>query len=103
MDKIYSYDTSSEALADLAKRGFTKNFNIQIDCIACKEIDLKLHPGDFEIVEMYRFEGNSDPEDEEVVYAIESKDGVKGVFFSAYGIYGDELSNELIRKLKIER
>ncbi len=103
MSRNHSYDTLSEALNDLAKRGFTKNFNIQSDCIECKEIELKLHPDDFEIVEVYRFEGNSNPGDEEVVYAIESKGRVKGVFVTAYGIYSDELSNELIQKLKIER
>ncbi|MBZ0203562.1 MAG: phosphoribosylpyrophosphate synthetase [Ignavibacteria bacterium] len=103
MTTNYSYDTLSEALNGLAKRGFTKNFNIQSDCIECKDIELKLHPDDFEILEIYRFEGDSNPGDEEVVYAIESKGGVKGVFVTAFGIYSDELSNELVQKLKIER
>lgn len=103
MSKTFSYDTVTQALHDLAKRGFTNNFNIQRDNVACKDIDLKLRPDDFEIVEIYRFEGDSNPGDEEVVYAIESKDGTKGVFVAAYGIYADEMFNELIQKLKIER
>jgi hypothetical protein len=99
----YSYETVTEALNDLAKRGFTNNFNIQCDNVECKELSLLLKPEDFEIVEYYRFEGNSNPADQEIVYAIESKNGVKGVLVNAFGIYGDEVSDKILKKLKIER
>lgn len=99
----YSYDTLSEAVNDLMKRGYTHNFNIICDAIECRDISLKLSPGDFEITEFYRFEGESDPGDEEIVYAIESAGGVKGILVNAYGVYADELSEELVEKLKIER
>jgi hypothetical protein len=62
-----------------------------------------LSPEDFEIVEFYRFEGDSNPGDEETVYAIQSKDGVKGVLVNAFGIYSDGLTDEILQKLKIER
>ena len=99
----YSYDTLSEAVNDLVNRGYTHNFNIACDAIECKDISLKLTPGDFEITEFYRFEGESDPGDEEIVYAIESAQGAKGILVNAYGVYSDELSEELVKKLKIER
>jgi hypothetical protein len=97
---MHSYETVTEALSDLSKRGFTKSFNIKSDAIECSGINILLHPDDFEVVEVYRFEGNSNPDDEEVVYAIESKDGVKGVMVNAFGTYADEISAELIKKLK---
>jgi len=96
-----SYDTLSEALSDLEKRGYTHNFNLECDCIDCKSIELKLNPDDFEITEYYRFEGESDPDDSEIVYAITSKDGVKGTLVNGYGIYSDDISDELLSKLKI--
>jgi hypothetical protein len=99
----HSYETLSEALNDLAKRGYTNNFNVQCDNIECKELELFLKPDDFEIVEFYRFEGESDPGDEEVVYAIESKNGVKGVLVNAFGIYSDNVSDEILKKLRIDR
>jgi len=53
---------------------------------------------------VYRFEGNSDPDDQDVVYAIESKDGaIKGVVSSAYGLYADDASAEMISKLSIHK
>ena len=96
-----SYDTLSEALSDLEKRGYTHNFNLECDCIVCKSIELKLNPDDFEITEYYRFEGESEPDDSEIVYAITSKDGVKGTLVNGYGIYSDDISDELLSKLKI--
>src|SRR4030095_12302552 len=98
-----SYETLSEALSDLAKRGYTNNFNLQCDTVDCKDIELKLRPEDFEIVEFYRFEGESNPGDEEIVYAISSKDGIKGTLVNAFGVYSDEISDEILKKLKIER
>jgi hypothetical protein len=93
----------TEALADLSKRGYTNNFNVQCDSVECKDLSLILRPEDFEVVEFYRFEGDSNPGDEEIVYAIESKNGVKGVLVNAFGIYSDAFSDEIMQKLNIER
>lgn len=101
MKKEYSYDTLSEALNDLIKRGYVNDFNINCDSIQCKNLDLMLKPDDFEIKEFYRFEGDSNPDDEEIIYAIESKEGIKGTLVNAFGIYGETVSSEIIKKLTI--
>src|SRR5258705_6468847 len=96
---MYSYDTITDAVSGLRERGYTKDFNLEENCIICHEE--KFHPEDFEIVEVYRYEGNSDPADEAVVYAIESKNGDKGILVSGYGISADEMSAEMAKKLSI--
>jgi len=96
---MYSYDTVTDAVKGLKQRGYTKDFNLEENCIVCHEE--KFHPEDFEIVEVYRFEGDSDPADEAVVYAIESKNGDKGILVSGYGISADEMSSEMAKKLTI--
>ncbi|POY34851.1 phosphoribosylpyrophosphate synthetase [Solitalea longa] len=98
---MYTYDTLIEALDGLKERGYTLNFNLKKDHLACEEHDLFWHPEHFEIVEVYRFEGMTDPDEQAAVYAIQSDDGQKGVFVSAYGIYGDPMSEELLKKLTI--
>ena len=99
-----SYDTVSTALNSLKERGFTKDFNIAFDKVICKETNECLNPNEFEITEVYRFEGNSNPSDEAIVYAIVSKDGsMKGVAVNAYGMYSDAMSDEIIKKLSIHR
>ncbi|GAC1451019.1 MAG: hypothetical protein NVSMB7_13490 [Chitinophagaceae bacterium] len=97
---MYSYDTLSEAVNGLKQRGYTIDFNIDADVLVCKKTPVSLSPDEFEIAEMYRFEGNTDPADEAVVYAIESKHGDKGILVNAYGPDADAASNELVMKLK---
>jgi hypothetical protein len=96
---MYTYDTVTEAVKGLKERGYIKDFNLTENCIVCHKD--KFHPEDFEIVEVYRFEGNSDPADEAIVYAIESNKGDRGVLVSGYGISGDEISDEMAKKLSI--
>lgn len=100
---MYSYETVSESLTDLKKRGFATDFNLAFDNVKCAESGVCLSPSQFEIVEFYRFEGNTDPGDEAVVYAIASKDNsMKGVLVSAYGMYSEQVSNEMIKKLSMQ-
>lgn len=98
---MISYDTLSEAVNELKKRGFNLDFNLQENCIVCHED--KFDVSDFEITEVYRFEGNTDPSDEAVVYAIQSADGKKGVLVNGYGISADMMSSEMAKKLSINR
>jgi hypothetical protein len=99
-----NYDTVTGALTGLKAKGYTMDFNIAFDKIICLENDFCLNPHEFEITEVYRFEGDTDPGDEEVVYAVESKDGtMKGVITSAYGMYADAISTDMIKKLAIHR
>ncbi|MCC6865942.1 MAG: phosphoribosylpyrophosphate synthetase [Ignavibacteria bacterium] len=98
-----NYDTLSEAINDLRKRGYVNDFNLKCDSIECNNLKLKLSPYDFEITEFYRFEGNSNPDDEEIIYAITSNKGEKGIIVDAYGIYSNQITNELLQKLKVKR
>jgi hypothetical protein len=99
-----SYDTVTEAVNDLKARGFNINFNLAFDKLICLEDNLCLNPNEFEIVEVHRFEGATDPADEDVVYAVESKDEkIKGVVTSAFGLYADPVSNEMIQKLSMHK
>lgn len=97
-----SYDTVVGAINGLRERGYTINFNLAFDNLICSENKTCLNPNEFQIVEVHRFEGNSNPADEDVVYAVESNDGhIKGVLTSAFGLYADAASAEMIAKLSI--
>ncbi|MFT3933692.1 MAG: phosphoribosylpyrophosphate synthetase [Chitinophagaceae bacterium] len=97
---MYTYDTLSEAVNDLKLRGYNIDFNIVADRLVNHHKTLSLSPEEFEIAEIYRFEGDTDPADEAVVYAIESKHMLKGIVVNGYGPGSDAASNELIKKLK---
>ena len=98
------YDTVTEALKDLKAVGYTVDFNIAFDKIICSDNKICLNPHEFEIVEVHRFEGDTNPSDEDVVYAIESKDGkVKGTMSSAYGMYAETVSTDMLKKLSMHK
>lgn len=96
------YTTLVDALDDLRRRGFTEDFDLQPTCLECARLQLQLHPDDFEIAEVYRFEGATNPDDSSVLYAIEGKDGMKGVLVDAYGVYADPVSTQLLAKLQVK-
>ena len=98
---MYTYDTVSQAIAGLKQRGFSVDFNLEENCLVCNQgrFDVK----DFEIVEFYRFEGDSDPSDEAVIYGIQSLNGMKGVLVSGYGISAEGMSAEMAKKLSMHK
>lgn len=98
---MHHYETLVQAIQDLKERGYTEDFNLKFDCLECGSDSHPLKPEEFEIDEVYRFEGASDPADSSVLYAISSeRHGRKGILVSAYGAYTDPVSAEMIRKLQ---
>ena len=92
-------DSLSTTLNTLKQEGYTEDFNLHPDCIECN--GLKLNSGEFVIDKVFRFEGESDPSDEAVLYAISSKDHtISGTLVNGYGIYSDAVTDEMIRALK---
>ncbi len=96
-----SYGTLSETINGLKKEGYTLDFNISQECLVCHNPNMTLSPDDFEIDKVYRFEGESNPDDQSILYAISSpKFNVKGVLVNGYGISSVEISDVLISKLR---
>ncbi len=100
--KMKNYDTLSEAINDLISNGYTYDFNLHQDCIKCDSISIEIHPEDFEVDEFYRFEGMSSTDDNSILYAISSKNGIKGLLVDAYGVYSENLNEKMIQKLKMK-
>jgi hypothetical protein len=101
-EDINEPDTLLATLEALKKKGFTYDFNLTAHALEAHQEDgvpIKLSPDDFTIVEVFRFEGMSNPSDGSILYAIESNDGINGTLVSSYGVYADSMSNEMIKKL----
>lgn len=97
-----SFGTLSETINGLIKLGYNHDFNVKEECLVCHEYNVTLSPIDFQIDKVYRFEGESNPEDQSILYAISSdKFNVKGILVNGYGISSDEATSKLIEKLQI--
>lgn len=97
MERKTQYGTVLEALEAFRKQGYTTDFNLEENCIVCNNARFKAD--EFEIADLYRYEGASDPSEEATVYAIESASGIKGVLVTGYGVYSETQSDEILKKL----
>ena len=97
MKQQFHYATVTEAIKQLRAKGFTLDLNLKQNKFMTGE---QSYPADeFEIVDLYRYEGASDPGDEATVYALTSKSGLKGIFVSGYGVSADEEAEEVLKQL----
>ena len=99
-----TYDTLPEAVNDLQARGYTDEVTLADNHVLCNGRNTTLHPDDFHIDEFHRFEGESNPSDESIVYAISSdRYAVKGVLVNAFGPEASVLTQEMVAKLATHR
>lgn len=95
-----SYESLLDALDDLKANGYVEDFALEPVCLYCGGLDLRFSPEEFNIDRVFRFEEDSDPADNAVLFAITSTTGVKGTLVDAYGAYAENLSFDMANKLK---
>ncbi|WP_217275288.1 phosphoribosylpyrophosphate synthetase [Hymenobacter sp. BRD128] len=92
--------TLSQTLTALKKEGYTEDFNLKQNYLEGRNFAIRVFADDFVVDKHFRFEGDSSPDDEAVVYAISSvKYQVKGTLVNGYGLYSDSVANELVKAL----
>jgi hypothetical protein len=95
-------ETLSQAMNLLHQKGYVEDFNLKPDGLHCVSRQFDIEPDAFDVDAVYRFEGMSDPDDEEILFAISSKKyALKGLLVNGYGVYADSLTAEMEQKLKI--
>lgn len=97
-----SYQTLSEAISDFQKKGYTIDFNLAENHLESKSIKQMWKAEQLKVVKFYRFEGESNPSDNSILYVIETNDGKKGLLVDNYGAQRGAISSELIQKLKMD-
>ncbi|WP_134089582.1 hypothetical protein [Olivibacter sp. XZL3] len=81
----------SVVMNKLAAKGYSEEITIKEEGAYLGNQDSPVYQAkDLTIVRNYRFEGESDPADMSVLYAIETNDGKKGFLLNAYGTYSDQ-------------
>lgn len=95
MKNRYHYASVSQALEELKTMGFTVDFNLQ-------EENIMRHPDNYEILHIYRYEGDSNPDDEAVVFGIKSTNGEKGVFVAGFSANSESEAARVLNELSIK-
>lgn len=93
--------TVTAQLEELARRGFGANLGVVGNTVQVLNGGKAFRAEELAIREYYRFEGVSDPGDMSIVYAIESRDGTRGVLVDAFGVYADPVIGAALRDVRV--
>jgi len=100
--QVNQFDTLVEALTNLRGRGFTHSFEFTENGGRIIESDEKIKPDEVTIVEHHRFEGDSSAGDMSIVYAVECKNGKKGVIVDSFGAYSNHYQADFLENVKLD-
>ena len=85
-----------KAIAD----GYSANFMVADGLLKHADSGQTYEPEQVHIVDFYRFEGESDPDSNSILYVIETNDGRKGTLSDAYGAYANEETGAFFTKVE---
>ena len=92
--------TLSTVITKLNQKGYEIQFKVTDEGLVSLSSDKIYKPEQVKICHFYRFEGESNPADNSILYAIETREGEKGTLVDGYGATSDELIDHFIKKVK---
>lgn len=102
MDKI-EMTTLSSVMEKLRLKRQDNEFTLTEQGFNCNSTKM-YQPEDLTIIKTYRFEGDSDPSDNAILYLIEANDGLIGYSIDTYGAYSNNADgyDDFIKKIKVQ-
>ncbi len=95
----------SKVLERLREKGYGRELTIDQEGGHFEGVPRIYKPSSLTIIKVYRFEGESDPADMAVIYAIRADGGEVGYLLNAYGTYSDQDNpyyDDFIREVPVE-
>lgn len=97
-----SMETLSQAVDRLEAQGYAQAFRALPHGMLAPDGGEPVAPESLVVDEVVRFEGESDPEDQAVLFALRSSDGaVQGTFVASYGVQSDPLCALAVQRLDV--
>ncbi len=99
MEKI-NMDSLVTVMKEVEMRGFTSQFEVSEKGLVSLTTGSIFRPDQVCICHFYRFEGDSNPDDSAILYAIQSDNGEKGTLVDGYGISAEGATTDFFSKVK---
>ncbi|HRH85028.1 MAG TPA: hypothetical protein PK210_12390 [Bacteroidia bacterium] len=80
--------------------GYITQFKATPDGLLSLVTQKTFQPAQIKIAHFYRFEGESNPSDSSIVYALQASDGEKGTLVDGYGTSSDSYVTNFIQQVK---
>ena len=90
----------SSCLNKMIQDGYSADFKATEEGLYNLATQKIYYPRDVKVVNFYRFEGPSSPEDNAILYVLETSDGEKGTLVDAYGMYSDPYVDRFIKNVE---
>lgn len=81
--------TLAGVMNELGRRGFTEHFTVAQGRLRAATRGTTFPADQVVVTEYHRFEGVSDPDDMSILYALETRNGLRGTLADAFGVYAD--------------
>lgn len=98
--------TMSQIMAKLAQKGITKEFRMNEEGeMKLQDSDKVYQPQEMKILKSYRFEGDSNPDDNAVLYVAQDTEGNKAMIMDSYGAasnYPGTSFDDFMRDIPVE-
>jgi hypothetical protein len=95
-----SMKTLSSTTRKLSQNGYVTQFKATSNGLESLETHEVYSPEEVKIINFYRFEGESDPSDNAILYVLETSRGEKGTLTDAYGVYTDLKVSEFVKQVE---
>jgi len=99
-DQIPHMKSLASCLNKMVLDGYEDDFKISDKGLRSLKTEKFYQPEEINVVNFFRFEGQSDPNDNTIMYVIETTDGVKGTLVDAYGPYADVKLSEFMQQVE---
>lgn len=93
-------ETLVMCLNHLNSLGYTTQFKATPEGLLSLTTLRTFQPDQVKVVHFYRFEGESNPSDNAIAYAVQTNDGEKGSLVNGYGTSSDSLVNDFMQKVE---
>lgn len=92
-------DSLITVLDAVEKQGFTAQFEISNLQLLSLRTEKRFTPDRVKIIHFYRFEGESNPDDGAILYAIETDTQEKGTLVDGYGPTSDATKSDFMKQV----
>lgn len=93
--------TVSDVLSRLHKEGYTADFRANNGRFTSMPGEIDMDPDQVIVDKIYRFEGETNLEDEEIIFALSCpQHNIKGTYLVAFGAKMDPLDADIVQRLK---
>jgi hypothetical protein len=96
-------ETLAGVMEEVNGRGYTEHFIPDHGALRVVGSGKRFVASEVTIAEYHRFEGVSDPDDMAILYAIETRSGVRGTLVDAFGYYSDPRVGAFMDQILVRR